>query len=183
MKIVYQIQTSKKDRVQAKLRLQREKRPFLNRATGFDQGFICLSCKKMISGSVLISGVRNRNHCPYCLYSRHMDLHQPGDRLAACKAEMRPIGLTLKRTPNRYGEGSEVMLIHQCSRCGKLSINRIAADDLLERILAVFRQMVELGSETRSLLDRADIRLIQSSDLEIVEVGLLGKIKSEPIRY
>lgn len=33
-----------------------------------------------------------RNHCPFCLFSKHLDNH-PGDRLSNCKGLMRPISL------------------------------------------------------------------------------------------
>src|SRR5512139_2755149 len=93
--------------------------------------FRCLACGYLVSAQPVVSGVHNRNHCPYCLWSRHLDLYEAGDRLAACKAGMRPVGLTLKRSRDKYGgqAAGELMLVHQCSECGKLSINRIAADD------------------------------------------------------
>jgi hypothetical protein len=47
--------------------------------------------------------VRNRNHCPYCLWSRCLDLFRAGDRLSACKAPMQPVGLALKHTRKKYG--------------------------------------------------------------------------------
>ena len=180
MKFEYQSQPSKKERLRAKLRIQRNKTSCYDSVIGRDHDFVCLNCKKIVSGAVFLSGVRNRNHCPYCLHSRHMDLHRPGDRLAACKSKMRPIGLTIKKTLNKYSENSEVMLIHLCTKCGKLSINRIAADDLKERILAVFIQTVELDHETRRQLDRQGIHLLQSCDLEMVTARLLGKIASTP---
>jgi DNA-directed RNA polymerase subunit RPC12/RpoP len=96
-----------------------------------DGNFRCAHCGQQVVFDPLISGVKNRNHCPHCLWSRHVDLNRPGDRLAECKGGMRPIGLTLKRSRNKYARerDGEVMLIHQCAECGKLSINRIAADD------------------------------------------------------
>jgi hypothetical protein len=76
------------------------------------------------------SGVQHRNHCPYCLWSRHLDHEKAGDRLSACKAGMRPIGLTYKRTRKKYGDQrGEMMLVHLCLDCGKVSLNRVAADD------------------------------------------------------
>ena len=55
--------------------------------------FRCQHCGAYVSASRVLSGVSNRNHCPYCLWSRHLDLFEAGDRLAACKAPMRPVGL------------------------------------------------------------------------------------------
>jgi len=176
MKLEYHSRVSKKEQVRAKLRLQRNKTSGYDMAISRDHDFICLYCKQIVSGAAFLSGVRNRNHCPYCLHSRHMDLHQPGDRLSACKAAMRPIGLTLKWTPNKYRESSEVMLVHRCLQCGKLSINRIAADDFQERILEVFSQVKWMDSGTRQELDRAEIRLLEPKDLSVLETRLLGKL-------
>jgi hypothetical protein len=100
--------------------------------------FRCIHCKAYVVANAVFAGVKHRNHCPYCLWSRHMDLKVPGDRLSACKAKMRPLGLTLKLSPRRYNQrAGELMLCHQCTDCGKISINRIAADDDSERLYAL----------------------------------------------
>lgn len=101
--------------------------------------FVCLHCGAFVSTGGMLSGVRNRNHCPCCLSSRHLDQFEAGDRLSACKARMRPVGLTIKRITKKYIDhgGGELMLVHLCEDCGKISINRIAADDDSNAILAV----------------------------------------------
>jgi hypothetical protein len=68
------------------------------------------------------SGGRNRNHCPLCLYSRHVDLATPGDRGSDCGALMEPAGVFERRN------GEEV-IVHRCLRCGFERWCRIAADD------------------------------------------------------
>lgn len=85
-----------------------------------DQAFKCGHCRQFIGAP--ISGGRQRNHCPNCLYSKHVDGKMPGDRKATCHALMRPIGIHTRRN------GEEV-LIHECLGCGKRDPNRIAADD------------------------------------------------------
>ncbi|NJM07872.1 RNHCP domain-containing protein [Candidatus Gracilibacteria bacterium] len=37
------------------------------------QDFVCLHCGLYIAFHPQIAGVQNRNHCPYCLWSRHVD--------------------------------------------------------------------------------------------------------------
>ena len=103
--------------------------------------FKCGHCHVMVSSAHFLSGVNNRNHCPYCLWSRHVDLSAAGDRLETCLGLMQPVGLTLKITPKKDSSATagELMLIHQCTGCGKLSINRIAADDDSQTILAVYQ--------------------------------------------
>ena len=66
-------------------------------------------------------GTAHRNHCPGCLYSRHVD-DAPGDRASACHASMEPIAITVR------GDG-EWVLIHRCLGCGVLHANRSAGDD------------------------------------------------------
>ncbi len=96
-----------------------------------EDGFKCVSCKSWVSASRESSGVVHRNHCPVCLVSLHVDLNKAGDRRAACRSRMVALGLTFKKVNKRYpGEGlGELMLIQRCTGCGKISINRIAADD------------------------------------------------------
>ncbi|WP_216852747.1 RNHCP domain-containing protein [Phytoactinopolyspora halotolerans] len=81
--------------------------------------FRCLNCKLDVSTDA--PGTAHRNHCPTCLWSRHVD-DKPGDRSAECGARMEPIAIT-----TRYdGEWS---VIHRCTRCQELHTNRIAGDD------------------------------------------------------
>ena len=60
-------------------------------------GFRCTHCGAFVTRDTLLSGVVNRNHCPYCLWSRHVDWQRAGDRMSACKGRMYPVGLALKR--------------------------------------------------------------------------------------
>jgi len=108
--------------------------------------FTCCHCRLGVSAEPLLSGVHNRNHCPYCLWSKHVDLREAGDRLCACKAPMRPVGLTFKHVHKKYAPESqaggaprgELMLVHHCTTCGAISLNRIAADDNARSLWEVF---------------------------------------------
>ena len=83
------------------------------------ESFICLSCGKTVFP--LEYGGSQRNHCPCCLSSIHVDI-MAGDRRARCRGLMKPIGIWTKS----HKEGS---LIHRCEKCGLIRTNRIAADD------------------------------------------------------
>lgn len=83
-------------------------------------------------------GGRNRNHCPYCLYSLHVDEETPGDRLSDCAGLMPPIGLETRRT-------GEFVLIHKCEKCGKISKNRIAGDDDWAKVCELSRDNTKLN--------------------------------------
>jgi RNHCP domain len=66
-------------------------------------------------------GTEHRNHCPTCLWSRHVD-ETPGDRSAECGSLMEPIAITVR------GSG-EWVLVHRCRGCAVLHLNRTAGDD------------------------------------------------------
>jgi len=138
--------------------------------------FKCKQCQAAVYTQPMISGVQNRNHCPYCLWSRHVDHRQAGDRMSACKAIMQPIGLTVKRSCNKYGGlmYGELMLIHCCCECGKFSINRIAADDQTERLMEIFYASIGLDVPTQRQLEVSGIRLLQGEDVRLVVSQLHG---------
>ena len=140
--------------------------------------FICHHCKKEVITSKK-SGVQNRNHCPYCLYSIHLDLKIPGDRKSVCGGEMKPLGLTFKKTkPEKY-KGSnrgELMLIHQCCNCGKLSINRIAGDDNPQEILRVFQDSLKLPSKIKKEFKKMGIKIATGDNLKEIKEQLFGKL-------
>lgn len=83
------------------------------------QTFTCANCAQQVS--MLAPGTKNRNHCPVCLYSLHVDV-LPGDRRSTCGGLMAPIGRVIKSS-------GETALVHKCTTCGFKRINRIAGDD------------------------------------------------------
>ena len=93
----------------------------------FSRGFTCASCGKSISP--LTYGGQHRNHCPHCLCSLHVDI-KPGDRRSSCRGIMTPIGIHVQQN----GEWS---LIHRCSSCRTIKVNRIAHDDNELLLLAI----------------------------------------------
>lgn len=145
---------------------------YLNRQ---NSEFKCAHCLKIVPVDPRYSGVQHRNHCPYCLWSRHLDLYRPGDRLSACKALMRPLGLTLKQIWKKYPGQGEIMLIHQCTGCGKLSINRIAADDIPQNLADVYEESQPLVAALRQALNEQGIKALESTHAELVSLRLFGK--------
>lgn len=137
--------------------------------------FRCANCGAVVSVMHMLSGVNNRNHCPYCLWSCHLDLYSTGDRLSACKAGMKPIGLTLKRSRNKYQVDSrgELMLVHACVDCATVSINRIAADDDPETILSVFHSSLDVDQV--GFYDQQGIMMLGTEDAEVVHAQLFGQ--------
>ena len=139
--------------------------------------FTCKHCGIFVTSLTPISGVINRNHCPYCLWSRHLDLYEAGDRLCACKASMRPIGLTIKQTRKKYAQsGGELMLVHLCVECGAVSINRIAADDLTERILDVFEDSLAEMENISGAVNLGRIQLLGPDKYPLIRARLFGDV-------
>ncbi len=143
-----------------------------------EDGFRCKVCQAYVHNLPAYSGVQNRNHCPFCLHSRHLDLERAGDRLSACKATMQPIGLTLKHTRNKYGyaQSGELQLIHRCSDCGHISINRIAADDAPDGLISLLCAFSNLDSPTLQQLVAGGIQPLKCGDAVLVERQLFGNI-------
>lgn len=139
--------------------------------------FVCMNCRNFVSAEAIFSGVQNRNHCPYCLASRHLDLYKAGDRLSACKSIMKPVALTVKRVNKKYGRDyqGEIMLVHQCEGCGKLSINRIAADDNIDSLMSVFENSCALDSLGSSIFLQDEIHPLLAKDRFRITAQLFGQ--------
>ena len=75
------------------------------------------------------AGSDHRNHCPNCLTSLHVD-NKPGDRASDCGGYMDPVAVWVKKN-------GEWAIIHRCRQCGKMSANRIAADDNPMKLMAI----------------------------------------------
>jgi hypothetical protein len=82
--------------------------------------FRCRNCR--LDVSMTAPGTKHRNHCPSCLWSRHVDDDVPGDRDADCAGTMEPIAVCVR-------ENGEWALIHRCGGCSTVRVNRIAGDD------------------------------------------------------
>ncbi|MBT3181914.1 MAG: RNHCP domain-containing protein [Deltaproteobacteria bacterium] len=72
-----------------------------------NEGFKCENCAVDVPST---SGSTPRNHCPYCLYCKHVDIN-PGDRANTCKGLMKPIGVYTHAK-------KEYVILHQCQKCG-----------------------------------------------------------------
>jgi len=134
-------------------------------------GFRCSHCKQFVVINEIM-GTANRNHCNRCLWSKHVD-ETNGDRRATCHGGMRPIGLTFKH--EGYNCIGEIMLIHFCSICQKISINRVARDDLEDGIINVFSQSLNLNEDLKSRLRKDNIHPLNAQDRRELHIQLYGK--------
>ena len=141
-----------------------------------EKQFRCCNCGAIVSTDRELAGVNNRNHCPNCLWSKHVDEFKAGDRRSACGARMCPIGLTVKKVHKKYtvnGQG-ELMLIHHCSSCGKISINRIASDDSSGALISLYHAAEDISDEFIGKLAEQNIHLLSAGDLTTVFSQLFG---------
>ncbi|MDR0423029.1 MAG: RNHCP domain-containing protein, partial [Rickettsiales bacterium] len=65
------------------------------------ENFVCEQCGFEVLGSGYT------NHCPNCLYSKHVDIN-PGDRLCECEGLMLPIDIEQK--------GGKFIIVHKCQK-------------------------------------------------------------------
>ena len=82
-------------------------------------GFTCAHCG---AGVEPLNNGSYRNHCPFCLYSIHVD-DIPGDRASDCHGAMVPVGV-------RYHSKKGWQIVHRCKKCGIEKVNRAAPDDM-----------------------------------------------------
>ena len=78
-------------------------------------GFICAKCGKSV---VALTNGSYRNHCPFCLYSLHVD-EVMGDRQSRCRGLMKP-------TKILYNSKKGYQIVHVCCKCGARRVNRVA---------------------------------------------------------
>jgi rubrerythrin len=79
------------------------------------ENFTCEHC------GVSVVGNGYTNHCPKCLWSKHVD-KEPGDRAETCGGMMEPIGIE--------GSSPSYRVIHSCEKCGLIRrVNAAPEDD------------------------------------------------------
>jgi hypothetical protein len=142
-----------------------------------DQAFQCVQCRQYVVCDPGVAGVQHRNHCPACLWSRHLDWRTAGDRLAGCRAAMAPVGLTSKRSRNKYARerDGELMLIHQCISCATIVIIRSNADDSPAAILELVSSSQTISPRLEAELADQGIARLTTSDTDLVRKRLFGK--------
>ena len=91
-----------------------------------DNSFICDVCNASVPKLLYSS----RDHCPYCLYSLHVDIN-PGDRQNTCLGMLKPIGI------EKYKDTYKIL--YTCEKCHKPHKNIIAKDDDMNEIINISR--------------------------------------------
>lgn len=93
-----------------------------------DEEFICDNCGKNVSKLKYTA----RDHCPYCLYSKHVDIN-PGDRLNDCKGLLKPVGI--EKFKDSY------KIIYHCEKCNSIHKNIMANDDNFDKIIVLSKNI------------------------------------------
>ena len=98
----------------------------MKKFTMIDEEFICENCNKKVAKLNYTA----RDHCPYCLYSKHVDIN-PGDRQNQCQGLLKPIGI--EKFKNTY------KIIYKCQKCNQIHKNIMANDDDFNKIIELSR--------------------------------------------
>lgn len=95
-----------------------------------DSGFVCENCKREVKPL----GYTSRNHCPYCLYSKHLDIN-PGDRASECMGLLAPVSAEISAKKG-------YVIVHRCEKCGEIHKNKAAADDNTSLIIKLTAKQI-----------------------------------------
>ncbi len=96
----------------------------MKRFNMIDEEFICEHCHKKVSTLEYSA----RDHCPYCLYSKHVDIN-PGDRANTCHGLLKPIGI------DKYKDTYKI--VYECEKCHQIHRNIMANDDNYDKIIEI----------------------------------------------
>ena len=99
----------------------------MKKFTMIDEEFVCDACGKNVEKLKVTA----RDHCPYCLYSKHVDIN-PGDRENPCKGLLKPIGI--EKFKDTY------KILYKCEKCHKSHKNIMAIDDDMNEIIKISKQ-------------------------------------------
>ncbi len=83
------------------------------------ENFICDRC------GARVTGTGYTNHCPACLWSKHVDVH-PGDRSSPCGGAMEPVSVGVISGVEK--------IVHRCTLCGFVRPQEAARDDNREEL-------------------------------------------------
>lgn len=86
------------------------------------EDFKCEACGFFVEGNGYT------NHCPECLWSKHVDIF-PGDRNEECRGLMEPIRVEK--------QGKEYMIIHKCKKCGVEKPNKAVKEDNFDMLIQI----------------------------------------------
>ncbi len=93
--------------------------------TMIDEKFMCEVCGRKVD----TLGYTARDHCPYCLSSKHVD-NNPGDRACECHGILKPISID-------NAKKDSYKIVYRCIKCGMIKRNKVAIDDNMDMIIQI----------------------------------------------
>lgn len=99
------------------------------------EDFKCERCGREVAGNGYT------NHCPGCLWSKHVDV-DPGDRAESCGGLMEPVAI-------EQGDGGEAVIVQVCVKCAVRRRCKRSAEDSFDAIVAIARRVAEQAAYGR----------------------------------
>lgn len=99
------------------------------------EDFKCERCGREVAGNGYT------NHCPGCLWSKHVDV-DPGDRAETCGGMMEPVAI-------EQGNGGEAVILQVCVRCAAERRCKRSPEDSFDAIVAIARRVAERAAYGR----------------------------------
>lgn len=86
------------------------------------ENFICEKC------GVKVIGDGYTNHCPKCLWSKHVDVN-PGDRASECQGMMKPIKVEMEK--------GEYLMTYHCEKCSFERRKKLEPGDNFDEVIRI----------------------------------------------
>ena len=85
------------------------------------ENFLCLSCGRLVKGSGYT------DHCPTCLWGRHVDRKIPGDRESECQGMMEPEVVIYEKNTFR--------IKYKCQKCRHVFVVKADKNDNRRKLM------------------------------------------------
>ena len=89
------------------------------------ENFICENCGEEVNGDGYT------DHCPKCLWGKHVDEEIPGDRASDCKGLMEPIASQFSISNFQFS------IKYKCIKCGHIFKVREGKEDEREKLISL----------------------------------------------
>lgn len=92
------------------------------------EDFVCEKCNENIKGDGYT------NHCPKCLWSKHVDIN-PGDRAQTCGGMMKPVKVEMEK--------GEYLLTHRCEKCNFERRKKVEREDNFDEVIKISKSVAD----------------------------------------
>lgn len=120
-------------------RVREEDLEHMKRFTRIIEDFVCNTCGTRVTGNGYT------NHCPKCLWSKHVDV-APGDRASLCGGAMAPMSVIVS-------SGGVYRIVHKCARCRFSRAQDAGKSDNIERLIELSASFSDKNSRSPSARD------------------------------